>query len=92
MRKITPLQEKFAALPKGISFEKEIEPVLKKHDISISTFYRDLKNDPKNIEHFRLQVYAALFDCDVSDLIDSYVKIKPIIRKNLSKKSGLKTQ
>ncbi len=86
MRKITPLQEKFEALPKKVNFEKEIEPILVKHEISISTFYRDLKAKPSSIPHARLQVYAALFDCDVDDLIDSYVKIKPIIRTNLAKK------
>lgn len=90
MRKITPLQEKFRALPKNKTVEKAIEPILIKHDISVATFYRDLKTDPKNIPTGRLQVYAALFNCDVADLIDSFVKIKPIVKKDLVKKSGLK--
>lgn len=91
MRKITPLKEKFDALPRTTTVEKHIEPILKKHDIGIATFYRDLKTDGKNIPHFRLQVYAALLNCDVAELIDSFVKIKPIVNKSLIKKSGLKT-
>ena len=86
--KITPLQEKFDALSKIDSaiFLKRVQD-----HFGIATFYRDLKKSAKNIEHFRLQVYAALLDCEVDDLLDSFVKIKPIVRKNLSRKSGLKT-
>ena len=87
----TPLRTKYEALPKSIVFETDILPLLQKADITKDTFYRDMKVKGNTIPHMRLQVYAGLFDCDVNDLIDSFVKVKPIIkRKSMAKAVGLK--
>lgn len=91
MAKTTPLKSKFDNLPKNISLKNEIVPLLNKYDITQSTFYRDMEATPSSIPHARLQVYASLLDCEVSDLIDSFVKIKPLVkRKSIGQKVGLK--
>lgn len=89
----SPLQEKFNALPRSTHFENDVLPILEKHGISKNTFYRDQKSKGSSIPHERLQVYAALLDCDVSDLIDTYVKgVKPIVKKSsIGKRVGLKS-
>lgn len=92
MAKISPLRKKFDELPKNITLKDVILPNLKKYDITQSTFYRDLESNPNSIPNERLQVYAGLLDCDVSDLMEGYTKIKvrPIVKKSLTKKVGLK--
>ena len=89
----TPLQIKYEALPKSLVFKTDILPILEASDISGDTFYRDLKAQSNSIPVWRLQVYAGLLglDDDISQLIDSFVKVKPIIkRKSLAKSLGLK--
>ena len=77
----TPLNEKINALPRHIVFKDHIEPELLKAGISNRTFQRDRKAKPNSIPHARLQVYAALLDCEVADLIDSFVKVTPLVKR-----------
>jgi hypothetical protein len=90
----TPLQTKYQQLPKSVVLKKDILPDLEKVGISARTFDRDRNSNPNNIPHGRLAVYAALFNCDVSELIDGFSKIKtpkPILGGSLAKKAGLRT-
>lgn len=90
---ITPLQRKFQELPRSVNFKQHILPELEKADISERTFARDRKTSGNSIPHSRLQVYAALFECEVADLIDNYTKprVKPLVRKSIGAKVGLKS-
>jgi hypothetical protein len=89
--KRTPLKIKYDNLPRHIVFEKDVLPLLEKASITRDTFYRDMKINGSAIPHIRLQVYAGLFDCSIDELIDSYVKVKPIIKRpSIAKKVGLK--
>lgn len=95
MAKITPLQQKIRELPKGIGMRKNVLPALRKHDISSGTFYRDLKSDGNSIPYARLQIYAGFLGCSVDDLINSYTRVKPLVkpaRKKVSllSKAGVK--
>lgn len=90
----TPLQTKYQQLPKSVVFEKDILPELVKAGIGARTFHRDRNSNPNNIPHGRLAVYAALFGCDVAELIDGFSKIKTpkaILGGSLAKKAGLRT-
>lgn len=90
--KITPLEQIWQERPNKITFE-QIEKLFEKADISFSrsTFERDRKANPGNIPHQRLQVYAGAFDCEVSDLIERFVKVRPIVKTTLARKAGIKT-
>lgn len=88
MLKTTPLQTRYNSLTKSetTDFLKSLE----QYEITRHTFYRDLKANSNSIPHKRLQIYAGLLNCDVSELIDHFVKVKSIVKKSLTKKVGLK--
>jgi hypothetical protein len=89
---ITALEQKFGELPRSISFEKHIRPILQKAGISARTFHRDLKKPGNTIPPKRLQVYASLFDCNVSDFIEKPShKINPLVKRSIGEKVGLKS-
>lgn len=89
MAKNNPLKDRYQSLTKAQS--TTLIKSLERYEISDRTFYRDLKANSNSIPHQRLQIYAGLLDCEVSDLIDHFVKVKPIVSKKFStKKVGLK--
>lgn len=88
MAKTTPLQIQYDSLTKAEA--AEFLKSLEQYTITESTFYRDLKANSNSIPHIRLQTYAGLLNCEVADLIDHFVKVKPIVKKSLTKKVGLK--
>lgn len=86
----TPLEIKFSELPISIG-RKGFLAELGKAGISERTWIRDREAPSNSIPVWRMQVYAALFECDLSELIDTYVKVKPLIKRpSLVKKLGLK--
>lgn len=89
----TPLQLKFDQLPIGIGRKRFVEEVVKA-GISERTFDRDMEAASNSIPIWRMQVYSGLFGLgqDISELIDTYVKIKPIIKRpSIAKQIGLKS-
>ena len=86
----TPLEQKFLQLPRIVDFTRDIKPKLSDAGISVRTFQRDRKAIPNSIPSWRIQIYAALFNCEMADLMDSFVKIKPLVKTKLAKKAGLK--
>lgn len=88
MAKTTPLQTRYNSLTKGetTDFLKSLE----QYEITRHTFYRDLKSNSNSIPHKRLQTYAGMLGCDVTELIDHFVKVKPIVKKSTLLKAGLK--
>jgi hypothetical protein len=90
MKKSTPLKDKFDALPRSVTREQVLSEV-KKEGISEATYYRDLKTDGNQIPTWRMRVYAGLLNCDLEELLNSYVKPKPIVKTNLAKRAGIKS-
>lgn len=91
----TPLRKKIEELPKSVSIKNDVEPVLDRANISMRTFQRDQHRNPDRIPHSRLLVYAGLLNCEVDDLINSYTRVKPLVkpaRKKVSllSKAGVK--
>lgn len=86
MAKITPLEQKFKALPRAVTFKDNVLPALLKAGISESTFHRDRRAKPESIPYERLLIYAGFFDCDVADLVEATVKLKP---KSIAARAGL---
>lgn len=91
-KKTNTLAEKFnAMLPSGLRIKtKDLLELLASYNIDRSQYYRDLKASPENIPNKRLQVYAGLLNCEVAELIDSFMKVKPLVKKSLGSKVSMK--
>jgi hypothetical protein len=75
------LNHRYSLLPKSITLDELIN-LLEKAGIPQRTFYRDraiLANEQTDIPGERLMIYAKVFACELSELINYTVKAKPIV-------------
>lgn len=68
---ISPLKRKVDALPRSVDFIGQVVQA----GITRSTYYRDTITDPKNIPSGRLATYAAILNCEIADLMESYKRV-----------------
>lgn len=76
------IKQKCDALPRSISVDSLLKK-LKQAGIAERTFYRDKSIkviSPDDIPVERLMIYAKVFNCDITDLINYKVKAKPIVK------------